>query len=204
MAKYIAVAALDAQLQHIIDTTETIGLVRAYAPGDSYAAVAANLLGSYPADVGDLTLGDQVNGRQIAVTEQSGSNATASTVDAETGTATSGGAATLTDTVKAWGVDAQKGRRVTITAGTGAGQALLIISNTATQLTVDADWATQPDNTSEYQIKDALHCVLLDDTGSAVKAVTEESAANPLAGVTINNPLTIGAFNIKSNQPVPA
>src|SRR5439155_22043423 len=42
---------------------------------------------------------------------------------------------------------------VEITAGSGAGQRRTIVSNTATELTVDAAWATPPDGTSQYLIR---------------------------------------------------
>lgn len=78
------------------------------------------------------------------------------TTPTDSGTAESGGANTLTDTDKSWGVNAHAGRYVTITAGTGAGQTRKISSNTATQLTVAANWTTNPDATSQYQISGSI------------------------------------------------
>lgn len=77
------------------------------------------------------------------------------------GTATAGGATTLTDTseVTDWDVNEWTGYYCTITAGTGVGQTRLIASNTATILTVAA-WAVQPDATSEYIISLATAEVL--------------------------------------------
>lgn len=73
-----------------------------------------------------------------------------------TGTATAGGATTLTDSGAAWPVNAFAPNahtwRVGITAGTGAGQTRNIASNTGTVLTVSAAWTTNPDATSAYRI----------------------------------------------------
>lgn len=68
------------------------------------------------------------------------------------GTATAGGASTLTDSGATWVVDAYAGNVVQITSGTGVGQSRLITSNTGTVLTVGTAWATAPDNTSAYAI----------------------------------------------------
>jgi hypothetical protein len=70
----------------------------------------------------------------------------------DSGTATAGGASTLTDGGKTWTVNAYTNCVVTITAGTGAGQTEYIASNTATTLTVTTPWATPPDGTSVYSI----------------------------------------------------
>lgn len=69
-----------------------------------------------------------------------------------TGTATAGGASTLTDSGESWTTNEHAGRLVAIVAGTGAGQVRSISSNTATVLTVGSAWGTQPDGTSEYAI----------------------------------------------------
>lgn len=70
-----------------------------------------------------------------------------------TGTATSGGATTLTVTGKTWAVNQWANAQVRIVSGTGAGQIRTIASNTADTLTVAAAWATNPDATSVYQIQ---------------------------------------------------
>jgi hypothetical protein len=74
-------------------------------------------------------------------------------VSAATGTATSGGASTLTDSGASFGVNAFAGNVVQITAGLGVGQSRVIASNTATVLTTATAWATAPDNTSVYDIR---------------------------------------------------
>jgi hypothetical protein len=73
------------------------------------------------------------------------------TTTVESGTATSGAAASLTDTAQAWTVNDYVGDFLVITAGTGAGQTRRITSNTATTLTV-ATWTVTPLIASTYTI----------------------------------------------------
>lgn len=70
----------------------------------------------------------------------------------DTGTATSGGATTLTNTGKAYTVNAFAGSYLKITGGTGSGQTRKIASNTATVITVTVAWGTNPDATSTYEV----------------------------------------------------
>lgn len=70
-----------------------------------------------------------------------------------TGTATAGAASTLTSSAKTWTVNQWANAQVRITAGTGAGQVRTIASNTATALTVTANWTVNPDATSQYVIE---------------------------------------------------
>jgi len=72
-----------------------------------------------------------------------------STVDS--GTASAGGATSLTDTTKTWTVNDYVGDFLAITAGTGSGQVRRITSNTATALTV-ATWTVNPSTDSTYTI----------------------------------------------------
>ena len=71
-----------------------------------------------------------------------------------TGTATSGGASTLTNSAKAWTTNQWANAfQARISAGTGAGQIRPVASNTGTALTVSSNWATTPDSTSVYSIE---------------------------------------------------
>lgn len=70
-----------------------------------------------------------------------------------TGTATAGGATTLTNGAKTWGTNMWANYQIRITAGTGVGQIRTISSNTGTVITVSAAWATNPDATSVYAIE---------------------------------------------------
>lgn len=70
------------------------------------------------------------------------------------GTATAGGATSLTDSGATFYTtgDGLAGVPVYIAEGTGSGQTRIISSNTGTVLTVSAAWSTNPDTTSVYRI----------------------------------------------------
>lgn len=68
------------------------------------------------------------------------------------GTATSGGASTLTDFLKVLIDNVYTGDFLSITAGTGSGQTGRITSNTVDTFTVFPAWGVVPDNTSVYTI----------------------------------------------------
>lgn len=70
-----------------------------------------------------------------------------------TGTATAGGASTLTNSAKAWTTNQWTNYQIRISGGTGAGQIRTVASNTGTVITVSAAWTTQPDATSTYSIE---------------------------------------------------
>jgi hypothetical protein len=69
-----------------------------------------------------------------------------------TGTTTSGGANTLTDSTKNWSVNQWTNYQIRIVSGTGAGQIRTIVSNTASVITVSG-WNTAPNTTSVYSIE---------------------------------------------------
>ena len=80
----------------------------------------------------------------------------------DAGTATAGAASTLTDSTKAWPTNRWTNYVVRILHGTGRGQTRIIASNTATVLTVQQAWDTNPDNTSVFAIQanpDTLYLV---------------------------------------------
>lgn len=70
-----------------------------------------------------------------------------------TGTATAGGASTLTNSAKSWTSSQWINYQVRITSGTGAGQVRTISANTGTVLTVSSNWTINPDATSVYAIE---------------------------------------------------
>jgi hypothetical protein len=70
-----------------------------------------------------------------------------------TGTATAGGASTITNSAKTWTTNQWTSYQIRITSGTGIGQIRTIASNTGTAITVSAAWTTQPDATSQYAIE---------------------------------------------------
>jgi hypothetical protein len=85
------------------------------------------------------------------------------------GTATAGGASTLTNGAKTWTVNQWTSFQIRITAGTGLGQFRTIASNTATVITTSAAWTTNPDATSVYAIEGCDDFLYY--TGSAGTAV---------------------------------
>lgn len=74
-------------------------------------------------------------------------------IDFASGTATSGGASTISNSAKSWTTNQWTNYQIRIVSGTGAGQIRTISSNTGTQITVSSAWTTQPDNTSVYSIE---------------------------------------------------
>jgi hypothetical protein len=81
---------------------------------------------------------------------------TRAALTAFTGTATSGTTVTLVDTGAAWTVNQFAGWYVQITGGVDSGDKRLVISNTATALTVAA-WTATPTSTSTYSLSPSSH-----------------------------------------------
>lgn len=108
-----------------------------------------------PTYVDDFYLGPGKIFREGAATPANTARWGDTTSPADSGTATSGGGTTLTDTSKTWGIDQWRGGMLHITGGTGSGQALVVISNTRHTITT-ANWTTAPDNTSQYKLDYAV------------------------------------------------
>jgi hypothetical protein len=88
-------------------------------------------------------------------------------INGDRGVATSGAAASLTDTNKSaiWTTNLWVGARVRIISGTGDGQDRAITSHTSTVLTVDSSWNIVPDSTSQYLIYQTPYWRELTGTG---------------------------------------
>lgn len=121
------------------------------------------------------------------------------------GTATAGGASTLTDSTKSWGINDFADQTVKIIAGTGAGQSRVVASNTATVLTTATAWTTQPDSTSQYTIATGNTIDIAKDDGDKITGikryqdkliVTKERATYQLtfdsSGLPTVTPIIIG------------
>lgn len=149
---------------------------------------------------GDFALGDKAGGgREVTVGAKSGTiGANLPIIDS--GTATSGGATTLSDTSKAWSVNAHANKVVTIVAGTGSGQTRIIASNTSTQLTVSAAWDTNPDATSQYEIREDLHIAIYDGGASPRLLVVTDETSNQ--SLTSGNPVNLPSWKFGHNDPV--
>lgn len=95
-----------------------------------------------------------------------------------TGTATAGTANTISNSAKSWTTNQWTNHQVRITGGTGAGQIRTISSNTGTQITVSANWTTNPDATSLYSIEgNDEHIYLTGNASTAFYRFTVSSGA---------------------------
>lgn len=124
------------------------------------------------------------------------------TTGSATGTATAGSAGsgitfgTLTDSGATWTVNdaALIGKFVVITGGTGSGQVKVIVSNTATALTIAGTW-TAPTGTSTY----ALQSPSVNITSGAPAVVNPLATSVPTAGAQIfNNVANVGRIAFRN------
>ena len=188
----ISVSAAGADLIRALAATTArvkMHVIKAYVPGDSYATVVGNSCGSVDLAPGDLVQSGAVAAAQVTTVAAKSVPLTASSTQYDGGAATSGSPSTLADTTKAWTVNAFANRSVVIISGAGAGQTRTVASNTATVITTSAPWATNPDATSTYAIRDNLHIGILDSTGTTVLIVLDESTDQVLnSGGTFNVP----------------
>ena len=120
------------------------------------------------------------------------------------GTATAGGATTLTNSGATWVVDQYKGYILKITGGTGSGQSKDIVSNTATVITVKSAWSTNPDNTSTYEIITALDkdttvgfATYINDKGAEILGDTTATSGSATGITKTSAGWTVGAYNGK-------
>lgn len=176
---------------------EQVRLITDFTPGDSFVAVDGATIAVSALSAPDVVLSDYASGRQI-VTAEKMPNASGASTQHDNGTASGGGVASLIDAAKAWAVDAHAGRAVKIISGTGVGQTGRITSNSADTLTVQDNWVTEPDATSQYQIRDDLHFALVDVTNEIVVAVTDEGTDQV---VSAGNLMTIPALTVRLRQP---
>jgi ferric-dicitrate binding protein FerR (iron transport regulator) len=188
MTKWAHSDTLDGGLTSIKTNATRMLLLTNYTAADSYATVTGNAIASVTMASGDYTL--STSGSNRVVTTASGKSATASGASQQydNGTATGGSTTTLADTSKAWTVNAQAGRAVTILSGTGAGQVGHIASNTATVLTIGTAWTTAPDATSVYRISDDLHIAFTDGSAKVLWVTDETSNQAITSGNTVNFP----------------
>jgi hypothetical protein len=203
MAKFASASVLDGGSDLIRTLAATVSrvkqhVIKNYVAGDSYATVVANSVGSFDLVPGDLVQSGAANAPRVTTVAAKATALTASSSQYDQGTATAGAASTLTDTAKAWTVNAFANKSVVITGGTGVGQSRTIASNTATVLTTSTAWTTNPDATSTYAIRDNLHVAIVDSTGSAVLFVTDESSDQQ---VTSGNTFNVPAWTFTANQP---
>jgi hypothetical protein len=162
-----------------------------------YEVVYGNPSAESPADADDLTERDDgfstlsnyaiVNGKYSAID-----------LTGDSGTATSGGATTLTQTGKTWPTNYWTGGYLALVSGTGGSAATTtharrrIDSNTATQITVERAWTTDPASGTGYVLWKSGPVQLGGrvTTGGAATSLTDNLQAfgtNELVGYTIYN-----------------
>ena len=120
---------------------------------NAYASLVAGVFRSYDVATGVLTSLTTTNLPATWATDGIIVSTPSNTRVFASGTATAGGATTLTNSAKTWTTNQWSNYQVRITAGTGIGQVRSIASNTGTILTVSAAWTTNPDATSQYAIE---------------------------------------------------
>lgn len=150
----------------------------------------------------DLVLADKAGGgREVTVAAKAGVVEAMVNTLVDSGTAELGGVATLTDTDKTWVVDSLIGKTLKPVSGTGAGQASVITSNTATTATVENNWATQPDATTGYEVRQNMTLVIYDGGGAPrLLLVTDET--NDQTMDVLNNPINVPSFTFGLAAPV--
>jgi len=145
-------------------------------------AAYTRVLGASVADVdatgylvaSEATLADVLTAVTGGTVNVTASNA----LSLDSGTASAGGATTLTQATKGWPVDAYKGRILRVLTGNAVGQSRLIVSNTATVLTVATAWATNPASGDTYAIEELL------PTGAAGTANANVLTVQGIASMT--------------------
>lgn len=129
-------------------TLPQVGLCRDFDVGSAVPEINATKLNDELLDSFNVY---QESGYDSAAWTFSAWRASTTVGDVLQGTATSGGASTMTDSGRSWTTNGLAGLNLSIVAGTGSGQSKAIISNTGTTITTSA-WVTPPDSTSKYEI----------------------------------------------------
>lgn len=174
-------------------------LIKAYTANDSYATVLGNSLGSVATVAADYVQSGAAGAARVTtIAAKTIASLTASSTQHDNGTATSGAATSLTDTGKAFTVNAHAGRALVLLTGTGAGQSRRILSNTATALTVEFAWGTNPAAGTTYAIRDDLGVAILDSVSSDVMLVNDETSDQQ---VNSGGSFAIPSFTYTVNQP---
>lgn len=176
-------------------------VLKAYAPGDSFATAVSNSCGNVSLVAGDMVQSGAVGAARVTTFAGKNVSLTADSTQYDTGTATAGASTTMTDSGGGWTTNQHAGRAVVILSGTGAGQSRRIASNTSTVLTVTVAWSTNPDATSVYAIRDDTAIVILDHTSSEVLYQTDESGNQLLQN---GNTFVCPSFTYSVAQPTAA
>jgi LysM repeat protein/phage baseplate assembly protein W len=87
------------------------------------------------------------------------------------GRATSADRYHLTDSTASWVANAYQGKRLDLLSGAGAGQSRIVLRNTATELLIDYAWGVQPNDTTDYALREAANPIR--QTGSVTSATLQ-------------------------------
>lgn len=163
-----------------------------YAPlfntGHEYYSVGANLkpFGMPKSGSPLLGFGNQASSPTVDILNASRPSGF---IKATSGTATAGAAKTITNSGASFGTNALAGYTIKIISGTGSGQTKSIASNTATVITVDGNWKTNPNNTSVYEIYLRATSSSGTATSGSTTTLTDSNAAwgtNSWTGFTLS------------------
>ncbi len=172
-------------------TSDGIKAVAGTGGVDIRGAITGNITGNLSGSAGSVSgnVGGNVVGSVGSVTAAVSLSAGNSPV-VQSGTATAGGASTITIQTALGTDNLVKGGKIKITSGTGIGQARGILGyvDSTQVLTVDRAWAVNPDNTSVYTI--------LYDEGPNL-----DSSLRPTSLVSVGT--SAGQINVSSGK-VPA
>lgn len=143
-----------------LDTAKPIIMKRGGTVWNYYLSIGSNRQVRTPVEidtthVDDFLLGFTTINYHDSPAETGTSRYGDTTNPDESGTATSGGARTLTDTTKTWTRDQWKGAAIYLTGGTGSGVQnnwRRVLGNSKDTITCESDWDTAPDNTTTYEM----------------------------------------------------
>jgi hypothetical protein len=105
------------------------------------------------------------------------------------GQASAGATTTLTDSSKAWVANQWNDFEVRILSGTGAGQVRTVASNSSTALTVSPAWATAPNNTSYYALRQ--RSVAIESAGEYIQGRVGPGGASGCNQLSVVGPMRI-------------
>lgn len=185
---------------HVNAPTTTVGLTGTTIATSQVVASVTGAVGSVAGAVGSVTgnVGGNVVGSVGSVTAAVTLSAGDSPI-LQTGTATAGGASTITIQTAVGTTADLVGCKIKITSGTGANQERVITGyvNATQVVTVDYAWVTNPDNTSVYAILydnapklDSSLNVTANGTGTYTANVTQWNGTN------VATPATAGVAEV--------
>lgn len=112
--------------------------------------------------------------------------------------ATSASSTTLVDSEADWVINRWNNYMLRITEGTGAGQARVISSNTATTITVSTAWSINPDSTSKYVIEGFVCGIATSATSTTLVNAAKSWATNQWANYQVRIVQGTGAGQVRT------